>query len=76
MRLATYVSTAWDIDRAGRQGQAGITRRQQQRLRELVSYVRDRSPYFADRYRDVPDPVTDVGQLPATTKTEMMRHFD
>jgi len=46
-----YVSAGWDASRAGRQGQAGIVRRQQERLRGIVSYARLHSPYFADFYR-------------------------
>ena len=45
-------------------------------MRDLVAYARTHSAYFADLYRDVPEVVTDVAQLPVVTKAEMMRHFD
>jgi phenylacetate-CoA ligase len=56
---------AWKTARAGRQG---IAWRQQARLAALVFYARSHSRYFADLYREVPEPCTDVGQLPVVTK--------
>lgn len=53
-----------------RAGTPAIARRQQARLRTLVSYARAHSRYFADRYRDVLEPCTDSGQLPVVTKAE------
>lgn len=70
------VRAGWDTYQAGRQGHAGIARRQQERLRVIVAYVRAHSTYFADRYRDTPDAVSDVTLLPVVTKAEMMRDFD
>ncbi len=66
----------WQTYRAGRDGRAGIARRQQQRLRDLVSYARTHSTYLAERYRDVPQKLTDITQLPTVTKTDLMSHFD
>jgi phenylacetate-CoA ligase len=74
--IRNFLSVGWDAYRVGRQGQAAIARRQQERLRDIVSYARTHSPYLALRYRDVPAEITDVSQLPVVTKTEMMRHFD
>ncbi|MET0758649.1 MAG: AMP-binding protein [Mycobacterium sp.] len=71
-----FLSTGWDAYRAGRQGRAGVARRQQERLCNLVAYARGHSAYFACRYRDVPEVVTDVAQLPVATKAEMMCHLD
>jgi phenylacetate-CoA ligase len=70
------ISLGWDAYRADTEGQAGIARRQQERLRSIVAYTRVNSPYFADRYRDAPHEVSDVTQLPVVTKAEMMRNFD
>lgn len=70
------VRAGWDTYQAGRQGHAGIARRQQERLGSLVAYARTHSSYFADRYRDTPDQFSDVMQLPIVTKAEMMRNFD
>jgi phenylacetate-CoA ligase len=74
--IPNLLSAGWDVYRAGRQGQAGIARRQEQRLRDIVAYARTHSEYFASRYRDVPETVSDITQLPVLTKAEMMRHFE
>lgn len=71
-----YVGALWDTYRATREGPAGIARRQQARLRDLVAYARAHSPYYGRLYRDVPEPVSEVDQLPAVTKPELMSHFD
>ena len=79
MRIRDVLELAragWDTYQAGRQGRAGIARRQQERLRAVVAYARAHSTYFADRYRDTPDDVSDVTLLPVVTKAEMMRDFD
>lgn len=73
---ASLVLVSWDALKAGRERQAGIARRQTERLQDLVAYTREHSPYLADRYRSVPAQVTDIRQLPALSKAEMMAHFD
>jgi phenylacetate-CoA ligase len=73
---ATFLSASWNAWRAAREGKQGIAQRQQERLRTLVAYARTHSRYFADVYRDVPEQLTDVRQLPVVTKAEMMSHFD
>ena len=50
--------------------------RQQARLNKLVSFVRTRSRHLNALYKDVPEHVTDIRQLPPVTKREMMTHFD
>jgi phenylacetate-CoA ligase len=72
----TFLSASWDAWKAAREGKQGIARRQHERLGALVSYVRAHSSYFADVYRDVPEPCTDVRHLPVVTKAELMQHFD
>lgn len=71
-----FLSASWDAWKAIREGKQGIAQRQHERLQALVSYARTYSRYFASAYRDVPEQVTDVRQLPVVTKAEMMRHFD
>ncbi len=66
----------WETYQAQRGGRRRIARLRQERLRDLVTYARARSPYFADRYRDVPEKLTDIGELPPVTRTELMAHFD
>lgn len=53
-----------------------IATRQQQRLNELVSFARAHSRFYAEKYRRLPDVITDVKQLPPVTKVELMEHFD
>jgi phenylacetate-coenzyme A ligase PaaK-like adenylate-forming protein len=72
----TLLTASWDAWKATREGKQGIARRQHERLRALVSFARTHSSSFADMYRDVPEPCTDVSQLPVVTKAELMRHFD
>lgn len=74
-RLA-YYRVAWDAYRTARDGQAGVARRQQQRLRDIVAYARAHSAYYGRLYRAVPEPISELAQLPAVTKPELMSHFD
>lgn len=76
MNRLTYTGALCDAYRTARAGQAGVTRRQQQRLREIVAYARAHSPYYNRLYRDVPEPLSGIGQLPVTTKAELMNHFN
>lgn len=48
---------------------------QQRRLRELVAYVKENSPYFSKLYEGT-DETTPLSELPVTNKKEMMEHFD
>jgi hypothetical protein len=72
----TYFGASWDAYRAGREGGEDIARRQRQRLRDLVAYARTCSPYYKQLYRHVPEPVSNISQLPVMTKAELMRQFD
>src|SRR4051812_47442245 len=49
---------------------------QQQRLRELVAWAKVRSPFYAERFRDVNPQQFDLRRLPTLTKAEMMANFD
>ena len=66
----------WDAWRATREGRDGIEARQKARLNKLVSFVRARSRHFKALYKDIPEHVGDIRQLPPVTKREMMTHFD
>lgn len=48
---------------------------QNQRLRELVSYAKNNSPYFATLYQGI-DENTPLTALPTTSKADMVVHFD
>lgn len=48
---------------------------QQNRLQELVRYVRSNSPYFSDLYKGLNDEVS-LSDLPPTNKHQLIQHFD
>ena len=72
----TILTASWDAWRTARTGKQGIAQRQQERLQELIAYARAQSRYYAKAYRDVPEQVTSITQLPVVTKAELMDHFD
>ena len=48
---------------------------QQKRLRKLVQYARENSPYYRERYANLGTEYT-LSDLPPVTKSEMMANFD
>ena len=48
---------------------------QQQRLRELVAYAREHSPYLAKLYADLPEDFT-LTDLPIVYKKDMLENYD
>lgn len=76
MENLTFSHIAWDTWRATRGGMQAIQARQQRRLQELVEFVRTRSDFYADKYRNVPDRIHDLRQLPPVMKPELLKHFD
>ncbi len=65
-----------DARRVTRGGPELIASRQQQRLKELVAFARQNSPFYAEKYRSLPDEISDVRRLPPVTKVELMERFD
>lgn len=65
-----------DARRAARGGPAALAARQQARLADLVALARDRSPYYRERYRGLPERVEDPTALPVTGRPELMDRFD
>ena len=61
--------------RADRMGNSERVALQQKRLKELISYVKGNSPYFAELYEHI-DENAPLSALPVTNKKEMMTHFD
>lgn len=72
MDQLTYAGVLLDAYRTAHGGQAGVARRQQQRLEDIVAYAREHSPYYNRLYRDVPERVSEIGRLPTVTKAELM----
>ncbi|MGZ4663203.1 MAG: phenylacetate--CoA ligase family protein, partial [Arthrobacter sp.] len=73
---AGMTGIAWDIWRAGHASQDAIARRQRERLAALVDHARAASPFYRKLYRDVPETVTDLRELPPVGKRELMENFD
>ena len=48
---------------------------QQCRLRELITYARENSPYFAKLYQGI-DENSPLSEYPTTDKADMDKHFD
>ena len=76
MSALNSLAVAVDAWRVMRGSPALLLGRQQARLSALVNFARTHSRFYADKYRGLPDTVTDVRQLPSVTKTELMEHFD
>ncbi len=70
------VSIAFDAWRVTRSSPQLLAQRQHERLSELVAFARTHSRFYREKYRGLPETITDVRQLPPVTKTELMKHFD
>lgn len=58
-------------------GRKRIETKQLKNLRHLVKTAREKSPYFKHLYASLPDnDVIELGDLPVTSKTELMADFD
>lgn len=53
-----------------------IARRQERRLRDLLSYVRSNSAFYQELYAGFPDPIRALAMLPVVTKQQLMARFD
>jgi phenylacetate-coenzyme A ligase PaaK-like adenylate-forming protein len=74
--LGRLVQYARDVGRVDRRGRDLVATRQRTRLARVVAFARARSPYYRKLYRPLPPGVTDVRELPVTTKAELMGEFD
>ena len=72
MSLVNAMLKTWKNNNADRNKIAQI---QQQRLKKLVRYARENSPYYKELYSGIGDDFS-LSDLPATNKVEMMAHFD
>lgn len=52
-----------------------IKKVQDKKLKKIVEYARNNSPYYRELYSNVPDNFK-LGELPTTNKIEMMKYFD
>jgi len=65
-----------DARRAKKRGPEAIVERQRARFAEMVAFARARSPYYRELYAGLPEQIDDPTALPATSKQELMAHFD
>lgn len=65
-----------DVLRAQREGPERIARRQGERLNQLVSVARSRSPLMRDVYATLPTGVIGLADLPVVRKRDLMSDFD
>jgi len=65
-----------DVLRAQREGPEGIKRRQDERLNDLVSVARLRSPLIRDLHARVTKGTVRLADLPVLRKRELMSEFD
>jgi phenylacetate-coenzyme A ligase PaaK-like adenylate-forming protein len=49
---------------------------QQRRLRSLVAWAKERSPFYAERFKHIDPQRCELSDLPTLTKTIMMHNFD
>jgi phenylacetate-coenzyme A ligase PaaK-like adenylate-forming protein len=70
------LSLLLDARRVTRGAPGLVAARQRERLSEAVAFARANSRFYAEKYRGLPDTITDVRQLPAVTKPELMERFD
>ncbi|MEV5596763.1 phenylacetate--CoA ligase family protein [Streptomyces sp. NPDC052496] len=72
-------NAAWlgrDVRRARKDGMPAVTRRQRDRLADMVAHARAASPYYRSLYSGLPERVEDPALLPVTDKKTLMAHFD
>lgn len=65
-----------DVRTAKKHSHSAISKRQRDRLVEIVAFARANSPYYRELYRELPERVDDPTLLPVTDKKELMDHFD
>src|ERR1051326_1625536 len=69
---ATLFTVAWDAWRAERGGASALARCQHRRLADLVDFARAHSPWYQQRYSQLPATITERSQLPPVTKPELI----
>lgn len=76
MTSFNFFSIALDAHRLTHGAPELLAKRQMERLNELVTFARANSRFYAEKYRGLPETLSDVRQLPPVTKLELMNHFD
>lgn len=66
----------WDIWLAPAAGRDGIASREARRFAEIVRYARERSPFYAQLYRSLPQSGFELRDVPPVTRGPLMARFD
>ena len=74
--VAQSLEAAWDVWSSTYWGAHCVEQVAQRRLRQLVAVARERSLYYRNLYRGIPEDAFDLAQLPIVTKSDLMAHFD
>src|SRR5262249_10891648 len=76
--LESLRCAAWALrqQRVRRMAPEQVQQIQQRRLRRLLRLVGQRSPFYRDKYRGLDLARCRLADLPPTSKTELMAHFD
>jgi phenylacetate-coenzyme A ligase PaaK-like adenylate-forming protein len=67
---------AWDVWLAAAASREEIAARSARRFAELVRFARERSPFYAEHYRSLPQADSVPGDLPPVTRASLMERFD
>jgi len=77
--LLAYWSLApvvWDVWLAAAADREAIAARSARRFAEIVRFARERSPFYAELYRSLPQADFAPGDLPPVTRASLMERFD
>ncbi len=71
-----FGARALGLKSVGEGSAEGIERKQRQRLERLVRHAKENSPYLAEKYEQIDVDDFRLEDLPISSKTEVMDHFD
>lgn len=74
--VARSMEAAWEVWFATQSGAQYLDWVAQHRLRGLVAGARERSPFYRNLYRGLPETGYSLVDLPVVTKHNLMAHFD
>ncbi len=66
----------WEIWWTRTAGPEAVDAARRSRFNALVRFARNRSPFYRDAYRGLPERELDPRELPVVTKPRLMAHFD
>ncbi|NTV35961.1 MAG: phenylacetate--CoA ligase family protein [Anaerolineaceae bacterium] len=76
MKAPTTLDLYRETWKARKAGPEEIKTLQMARLNEIVTYARQHSRVYAERYQGLPQNITSLDQLPVVSKADLMPHFE